>query len=394
MARILLAWELGDGLGHVMRLLPLARRLKADGHDCVFAVRTVPTSYGVIVRDGFPVLQAPMLVPHASEDVRTKPIGSYGDIIATIGFDDVDRLLPMVEAWQGLIDTVRPKIVVGDYAPTLALATHGWFPLVLLGDGFTLPPPSLPKFPDFRSTGPRVPEAQLLAVVHETQRRRNRPLPPTLPAILTARETFIITLPELDFYRSQRPKPAVGPLTALPPPATDPPIDDYFCYLSLGYQHTAKVLDGLIASGRTGSCYIRDADKGQIQRLRERGLIIHDQPPPMAEIGAKVGVIVHHGGLGTTETAMALGRPQILVPRHGEQYMNAHNLGRLGIAAQMKGRGEFAPDHVVQALNGVLTAPAYAARAADCARGIGRRGPQRALDIIASACTRLIEDRD
>jgi UDP:flavonoid glycosyltransferase YjiC (YdhE family) len=111
----------------------------------------------------------------------------------------------------------------------------------------------------------------------------------------------------------------------------------------------------------------------------------------MAEIGATVGVIIHHGGLGTTETAMALGRPQILVPRHGEQYMNAHNLGRLGIAAQMKGRGDFTSDHVVQALRGVLTTPAYAARAADCARGIAGRGPQRSLDIIAGACASLIE---
>lgn len=390
MARILLAWELGDGLGHVMRLLPLARRLKAAGHECVFAVRTVPTSYGVIARDGFPVLQAPMLVPYAAEAIRTKPIGSYGDIIATVGFDDVDRLHPMVEAWQGLIDTVRPALVIGDYAPTLSLAAYGWFPLILLGDGFTLPPPSLPKFPDFRTSGARVPETQLLAAVHETQRRRNRPLPPTMPAILDARETFIITLPELDFYRGQRSKPAVGPLTELPSPVTDPPTDDYFCYLSLGYQHTAKVLDGLIASGRTGSCYLRDGDKGQIQRWRDRGLIIHDRPPPMAEIGAKAGVIVHHGGLGTTETAMALGRPQILVPRHGEQYMNSHSLGRLGIAAQMKGRGEFSSDHVVQALNGVLTTLVIATRAAECARAIARRGPQRALDTIMDTCNSLL----
>jgi UDP:flavonoid glycosyltransferase YjiC (YdhE family) len=390
MARILLAWELGDGLGHIMRLLPLAKRLRQAGHDCVFAVRNVPTSYGVIAREGFPVLQAPMLVPYAPQEVRAKPIATYGDIIATIGFDDVDRLLPMVEAWQGLIDVVQPALVVGDYAPTVGLTTYGTFPLVLVGDGFTLPPPNLPKFPVFRSSGARVPEEQLLAVVQETQRRRGRPAPSTLPAILAARETFIITLPELDFYRAHRPRPAVGPLTSLPPPVTVPPEVDYFCYLSLSYRHTGKVLDGLIASGRSGSCYIRDADKGQIQHLRASGLIIHDQPPPLAEMGAKAGVIVHHGGLGTTETAMALGRPQILVPRHGEQNLNARGLGRLGIAAQMKGSGDFSPHHVVQALNGVLGTPAFAARAAAHARDIAKRGPQRALDVISGYCRDLI----
>ena len=33
MARILLAWELGGGLGHVTRLEPLARELVRQGHD-------------------------------------------------------------------------------------------------------------------------------------------------------------------------------------------------------------------------------------------------------------------------------------------------------------------------------------------------------------------------
>ena len=37
--RVLLAWELGDGLGHVGRLMPLAARLERDGYVPVLAVR-------------------------------------------------------------------------------------------------------------------------------------------------------------------------------------------------------------------------------------------------------------------------------------------------------------------------------------------------------------------
>lgn len=389
-ARILLAWELGDGLGHVMRLLPLAKRLRDLGHECIFAVRNVPPSYGVLGRAGFKVLQAPMLVPYAPEEVRTKPIGSYGDILATVGFDDVDRLLPMVEAWQSLLDLVQPAAIIADYSPTLGVASYGVSPPIMLGDGFTLPPPSLSEFPIFRKSGARVAESHLLSVVQETQRRRGRPLPPTMPSILAGREAFIITLPELDFYQQSRPNPAIGPLTPLPTPVTHSPEFDYFCYLSMGYGPTKKVLDGLIECRRLGSCYLRDADKGQIRRLRERGLTLHDQPPPLAEIGAKSAIIIHHGGLGTTEAALALGRPQILVPRHGEQTMNAHGLGRLGVAAQMRTGGQFEPAHVIQAINGVLKTTGYRDSAAAFARTIASRGPTRALEVITNFCLDVV----
>lgn len=393
MGRILLAWELGDGLGHVMRLLPLAKRLRESGHECIFAVRNVPISHGVIQREGFVVLQAPMLIPHAPEDVRNKPIATYGDILATIGYDDVDRLLAMVDAWQGLIDVIKPDMVVGDYAPTVGLTTYKTFPTVMLGDGFTLPPPTMAKFPEFRKSGARVPEERLLATVQETQRRRSRPLPPTMPSILGGNEAFIITLPELDFYRGERQKQAVGPLTPLPPPAATRPEVNYFCYLSMTFAHTQKFLDGLAASRRTGSCYLRNSDKVQIARLRDMGLTIHDRPPPMAEVGAKAAVIIHHGGLGTTETAMALGRPQILVPRHGEQTMNAHTLGRMGIAAQMRTGGQFESAHVTQALNGVIGTSSYLERAAARAQAIAKRGPTRALDVISGFCAELVAGR-
>lgn len=39
MSRILFAWELGENYGHLMRLAPVADKLRAAGHQLLFAVR-------------------------------------------------------------------------------------------------------------------------------------------------------------------------------------------------------------------------------------------------------------------------------------------------------------------------------------------------------------------
>ncbi|GAB4174619.1 MAG: glycosyltransferase [Thalassobaculales bacterium] len=394
MATILFAWELGDGFGHVTRMRPLALRLKAAGHRPVFAVRSVPNGHTLLAAHGIPVLQAPHLTPRVPPELEGKPIGTYGDIIATVGFDDEERLAAMVAAWEALIALVEPALIVTDFCPTLALATYPGERVVALGDGFTLPPHHLPQFPLLRDSGPRVPEAETLARVQALQRRRGRPLPPAMPAILAAEGSFVISLPEMDKYAAERPGAAIGPMEPLPAPL--PPIapgeeaDAFFAYLSWGFPGTRKALEGLAASGRKGSVFLRDAPPAVIQEWRGRGLTVFDRPQPMVEAARRARCVVHHGGLGTTETVLALGRPQLLVPRHYEQQMNLSIVAGLACAVGMLGGGRFQPGHLQQALNAVTTVPKFAARAQAVAAGLAARGPTRALDIIAEWCLKRL----
>ena len=41
LATVLVAWELGGGMGHVARLLPVARELAAQGHRAIFVVKNL-----------------------------------------------------------------------------------------------------------------------------------------------------------------------------------------------------------------------------------------------------------------------------------------------------------------------------------------------------------------
>ena len=146
MARILLAWELGSGLGHVVRLAPVARELRDAGHECVFALRNPRAAAQTSIADGFTIVQAPLAVPMKSAG----PLGSLGDVLATIGYADPGRLEPLLRGWEGLLSELGIELVVADYAPTACLAALGRTPVVAVGGSFTLPPVHAGHFPPFQ----------------------------------------------------------------------------------------------------------------------------------------------------------------------------------------------------------------------------------------------------
>jgi UDP:flavonoid glycosyltransferase YjiC (YdhE family) len=379
-ARILFVWELGAGLGHVARLVLVARRLRAGGHACLFALRRPDQGRG-LAAEGFAAVQAPVAAPQ----VQTR-IGSFGDMLGAVGWADEARLSALLAAWQGLFDRARPDLVVADYAPTACLAALGQIPCVSIGDGFVLPPPDLPHFPPLGSAPLRFSESDILSTVHKVQRSRGRILPETLPAILAGAGSFVVTLPEMDFYRRHRRQPAVGMLSPMPAPTRESPEEDYFAYLSLAWPHTPKVLLGLAQSGRTGSVFLRDAPESAVAEWRARGLTVHDRPQAMPAAADRAAVVLHHGGIGTAEAALCLGRPQLLVPCHVEHAGNGKALRVLGVASLLPARGFFQAGDVGSALTRLLGTSAIRDTAARVAADLAARGSPPALDMIVSCC--------
>src|SRR5205823_23284 len=148
---VLLAWELGGGLGHARRLLAIAEALKKRGWSPIVAAREVWACADEYRRAEVPLIQAPMhpgLTP--AESARFQARG-FADIMAACGYRRAGELLAMTSAWDHIMDMIRPAAVITDYSPILALAAHERAPVVAIGDGFVLPPPQLPRMPLLRS---------------------------------------------------------------------------------------------------------------------------------------------------------------------------------------------------------------------------------------------------
>jgi len=147
LATILMGWELGEGLGHVQRLLHVARGLAELGHRPVFALCNVVEAWSLLKKDGFPVLQAPFWNYRPNLTGQPFLASSFADVLAVRGWETVDLLHPLVEAWQQLLEHVQPRLIVTDCAPTLCLAAYQSIPVVQVGNWFSMPPVHASTFP-------------------------------------------------------------------------------------------------------------------------------------------------------------------------------------------------------------------------------------------------------
>jgi len=380
--RVLFAWELGDGFGHVNRLLPIARVLKENGVTCAFAVRNLTVTHPVIARDGFRVFQSPRVTPYVSPEVEGKPIASIGDVLATVGYIDPDILTALTDGWAAIIDSFAPDLIVSDYSPTAGLAAFGERPIVPIGDWFTLPPGNWSEFRTFKDHPNRIEPAKLLQTVQEVQRRRGKPLPDRVPALMHGARNFVVTIPELDPYHAFRENTSSSPLNPLPEPAAAEPSQDYFGYLSYSYPGTQKVLSALAGKDWKGEIFLRDAKDDIRETWRARGLTIHASPQPIEEAVARSRAVIHHGGIGTLEQVLAMGRPQCIVPRHFEQLKNGEFAGKLGAATVLRTANRFTEDHAGQAMSAVLTNPRFTENARRAAESLAQRGPFNLLAEI------------
>lgn len=385
---ILLAWEMGAGLSHATRLLVVAKALKAASWTPVVAAREVSTLVDQYRAENIAVLQAPLHKSQAppGEVFRAR---SFADIVASCGFQRLDALWPVVVAWDNLLNLIRPAVVVADYSPILPLACLGRIGLVTIGDGFVVPPGHLPKMPQLRSTGTEMaPEEVSLAHACEVQRRRGIGcLPTTLPRLIAGDASVVCTFPELDLYGRHRQVRASGPLSHHLAPVSPPPAPALFAYLAADFPKTRKLLQAILDSGIPAAAYVRDASDDLKKALRARGLTVHDEPPPPQMAFAEASLIIHHGGIGTIEACLMLGRPQLLLTRHLEQSLNGSLTRSLGVGDTLK--SDFTLAQATAQIRAMCLSPEWATRAAGVALSIHQRKPGCSLELIEQAVRNL-----
>jgi sterol 3beta-glucosyltransferase len=84
----------------------------------------------------------------------------------------------------------------------------------------------------------------------------------------------------------------------------------------------------------------------------------------------RVSVVVHHGGAGTTATALRVGVPSVVVPFFADQFFWGETVHRLGVGSHPVPRREFTADRFVTALQEVLGDNSVTDRARTIARRI------------------------
>lgn len=335
MARILLGWELGFGLGHIANLLPVAEALADRGHEPILVVRDVVGIWPLVRDSRLTILPAPIFFdrPHIPE------VGfrSYADLLAVHGYDDPEALEPMVRAWQQLIESTQPQLVVAEHAPTLCLACYGRLPAVNLGTGFTVPSEQADgNFPILNPDASNwIGIERICSTLDQVLRRLGQTPPKSAIRAVLGDESLAVVMTELDPYRNNRRQPALGPLWAAPRPLPLPEAPACLIYLPAAHPDMEMLLTGLIDLPMPGIAYVRDATPKIIDWLRATPFEIATRPLDLNSVLPRVSAVLHHGGVGISQHCLAAGRPQVIAPVYVEQQLNCSAMQALGVAIKL-----------------------------------------------------------
>lgn len=330
--RVLLAWELGGNLGHVVPLLTVARALRERGHQVVFALRDLSNA-DLIARSGFAFLAAP-------EVRRKRPppaYGSFAEMLAGEAFPSAKAAFVGALAWRSIFRAVRPHVLVADHAPTALLAARGQgMRTVLCGVPFSIPPAGrpLPRFAK-QARGVAEREAKLLARLNSVLAVLRGPALETASALYRADAVAVKWLPELDFFGPRPRSHYAGPVLsdagdAEPawPRANGPKL---LVYLRPG-GYLPGLMDAMKRCDASVVGYVPKADAS---------LKFSDTPLKMSALLPQCDALVCHGG-NLSAAAVLHGKPLLLYPVYVEQRLTAERAAEVGVAAIAGARA--APD--------------------------------------------------
>ena len=121
--------------------------------------------------------------------------------------------------------------------------------------------------------------------------------------------------------------------------------------------------------------------------------VIAVQYAPHAALFPHCAAVVHHGGAGTTQTALIAGVPSILVPHVADQFFWADELRRIGVALRSVPRRALTAVTLADSIRATTADGHLRQRACELApRFAAENGVERAVDLIESLSPAVAHD--
>jgi len=369
-SRILLAWELGGGAGHLALLRPVAEALLARGHRLTLATRDIGSAALIFsgMENEMQIVQAPTC--HNIYGGLADPPLNFAEILMRFGYLDVPMLKALMLGWRSLLELSGAEQLIVDHAPTALLAARGMaVACSTFGNPFCVPPPVSPT-PNMRDWMD-VPAQRLQDSDTRVVSAINAALAPDAPPISSLPQLFevadhlFVGMPELDPYGPRASGTYIGLHTgrsgsapAVWPEGAGPRV---FAYLKANYPHIQRCLEALAAAPLRCVVNLAGATPQLIERYRGPRLSFSAGHVDIDHALAQCDALVCQSGLGTVSAALRGGKPQLLLPAQLEQFLLARNVEKLGVGIAIHPETP-APDFA-GALMRVVTEPFFAENA-------------------------------
>lgn len=389
MARILMGWEMGNGLGHIAQLKSIGEALEAAGHELVYVLRHRHGVRELFSPRKVDARLAPRWIANIKFGDKEFVTATVADIMGFSGFRDVETIGGIMRGWDRRFAEIKPDLIVGDTGPALWLAARDRIPTIAIGMGMLMPPSHLSAMPCLVDGTPsKYDQVQMVDAVNTVQRARGGPTIESLPEMFRGDATFVLNLPILDPYRADRLRPPDGPLGGLPEYAEMPDEPFVFIYLAHDQPTVEAFYRGLRASGLPSVMFLRGASDERVSSLCDGHLRVVNQPLPMVETLTKSRLVVHYGGFNTVTSALAIGRPQMVIPVALERKLSAQRVQELGVGFWLDGTGN--PSRFARFLTGMVKDADLIKRTQRIAKEIAEGTYPNQIPRIAAACEALL----
>jgi len=394
MARVLMAWELGSGLGHLQRLIPLAVAMEAAGHTVLLALRDLSRVHFLIDNHSLLFLQAPVKTER-SREYDALP-HTFAQLLANCSFSDVLEMRVLFEGWQTLYRLFEPDLVLFDHSPMALLAAWGLpFRRAVIGTGFCCPPDSSP-LPDLRPWHPSDP-AGLLEVEQRVLQRAGEVLarhaapPLTRITELYAKvdATLLTTIPELDHYRMREKGTYVGLWDSRPgerPQWPDGPGPRVFAYLK-PFAAIGALFQELNRLRLPTLIYMHAGEPELRSQYQSPTLNFASRPLDMKEVCDTCDCAILNGTHASTARMLLAGKPTLQIPIVLEQSILSLQVERLGVGCLAPSTR---PAYIIQQLHRVIGDQRVRAAAATYSARYSRTNCGDALELAVSNLCQLL----
>ncbi|HEV2972593.1 MAG TPA: hypothetical protein VGY55_21680 [Pirellulales bacterium] len=415
MATILYAWELGGGLGHILRSLPLAQKLAARGHRVIATLRELRRAENAFGGAAVQYLPAPHLAWRIPDPIE--PVRKYADLLHNVGFAHAEDLRILTRAWQTLFALVRPDLILCDHSPSALLAASiDEIPCALIGTGFCCPPAgaTLPNLRSWLKGNAPVPQRSLVNG-EGTKHPQTGPLPKgerdervlaNINEIRAARgnarwvrlsqlyssvaETFLTTFAELDHFPDRGDAKYLGAWESDQGKAFAWPSGNGPRVFMYTHRFPARdwLLEHLRQRGYSTVAYTHDLPREAAEKLVGPTLRLASAPLDIAQAAPECDVAILNAGHNSAAQFLLAGKPLLLLPISLEQGLLMRRLVEQGLAISAP---PDRPAAIEAALNDLLSNSRYRDAARVFAAKYASYNPEAAQDRIVARIEELAQ---
>lgn len=375
-AKILITWELGGGLGHIVPLVPIANALADHGHSVTMALKDVSRMPADSVRQSVRYVAAPVLFDPLLGS--NSPARTFVDVLYSSGFGSCQALRAVTECWRHLFDLLEPDFLLCDHSPTALLASRSLsIPKAVIGAGFWCPPRGaftenfLPELGPGRFNNEEL-TRKSLANANAVLARLKAPLLDSLPQLYEAvDETFLTTYQEVDHFPN-RPKAnyrgAIQSAGGKPVVWPANPYPRVFAYLK-----NIPALAGLLRFSRRSQLSMLVFAPGAPKQLLDQAACDHlhvlTEPVDTRQAAAECDLGITNANHGSTCDFLMAGKPVLAIPLFVEQELIARRLHEQGLGLNAAANDL---DEIIPGLMRLLRATEFRAAATEFGRRYAR----------------------